>query len=110
MLASSLAIPGAIDPLKELCNLKSDRLKTAIEAFSFSLHQVLKKQLDHLKTLMDAKEAKSQEDADGSGSKCAVFVMNAGSVKAYHEGIYERIGKNHTHSRTRHSHDCLKGS
>jgi hypothetical protein len=46
-----------------------------------------------IKTLLDAKESKAQEDADGSGSKCAVFVMNAGSVKAYHEGIYERIGE-----------------
>ena len=93
MLASSLVIPGAGDPLRQLCSLKSDQLKAAIEAFSLSLHQMLKTQLDYLKTLLDAKESKAQEDADGSGSKCAVFVMNAGSVKAYHEGIYERIGE-----------------
>mmetsp|Transcript_54968 Transcript_54968/g.115031 ORF Transcript_54968/g.115031 Transcript_54968/m.115031 type:complete len:480 (-) Transcript_54968:15-1454(-) len=92
MLASSLAIPEAGDPLKELCNLGSDHLKTAIDAFSISLHLVLRNQLDHLKTLIDAKEANTYDDVDGSGSKCAVFVMNAGSVDAYHEGIYERIG------------------
>jgi hypothetical protein len=77
-------------------------LKAAIDAFSLSLHQVLNEQLAHLKTLLDAKEAKAQEDADGSGSKCAVFVMNAGSVKAYHEGMYTRIGE-HTHSTYKHS-------
>jgi hypothetical protein len=102
MLASSLAIPGSAEPLKELCNLDSNRLKAAIDAFSLSLHQVLNEKLAHLKTLLDAKEAKAQEDADGSGSKCAVFVMNAGSVKAYHEGMYSRIGE-HTHSTHTHS-------
>ena len=102
MLASSLAIPGSAEPLKELCNLDSNRLKAAIDAFSLSLQQVLNEQLAHLKTLLDAKEAKAQEDADGSGSKCAVFVMNAGSVKAYHEGMYSRIGE-HTHSTHTHS-------
>jgi hypothetical protein len=93
MLASCLATPGAADPLKELCNLESYQLKVAIEAFSVSLRQVLDERLAFLKELLDAKEAKAQEDADGSGSKCAVFVMNAGSVKAYHEGMYERIGE-----------------
>jgi hypothetical protein len=93
MLASSLAIPGAAEPLKELCTLDSQRLRTAIEAFSLSLHQLLKGRLAKLKILLDAKEAKAQEDADGSGAKCAVVVMNAGSVKTYHEGMYERIGE-----------------
>ncbi len=93
MLASSLAIPGAAEPLKELCTLDSDRLNAGIEAFSLSLHQVLKVRLAKLKILLDSKEAKDQEDSDGSGAKCAVFVMNAGSVKAYHEGMYERIGE-----------------
>jgi Ca2+-binding EF-hand superfamily protein len=93
MLASCLAVPGAADPLKELCNLDSSRVKTAIEVFSVSLLQVLTNQLDNLKNLLEAKETKAQEDADGSGSKCAVFVMKAGSVKDYHEGFYARIGE-----------------
>lgn len=92
MLASSLAVPGAVDSLKELCNLKSDQLKAAIEAFSVSVHEMLQNQLKYLKTLLDTKEAIAQEESDGSGSKCAVFVMNAGSVKTYHEGMYKRIG------------------
>jgi hypothetical protein len=92
MLASSLAIPGAADPLKELCNLEPSRLKAVLEAFSSSLHRLLEKELGSLKDLLDSKEAKEQVDADGSGSKCAVFVMNAGSVKAYFEGIYEVPG------------------
>jgi hypothetical protein len=89
MLASSLAIPGAAEPLNELCDIESYRLKAAIDAFSFSLHQMLNEQLAKLKTLRDSKE---DEDADGSGSKCSVLAMTAGSIEDYHEGMYGRIG------------------
>ena len=90
MLASCLV---ASDSLKELCNLEPEQLKVAIHAFSASLEQELKKQLDHLKSLVAAKEAKGQEEADGSGSKSAVFVMNAGTVENFYKGMYGRIGK-----------------
>ncbi len=93
MLASCLVNPKTSDSLKELCNLKSEQLKVAIASFSASLEQELKKQLDILKSLVDAKEAQAQEEADGSGSKSAVFVMNAGTVKDFHEGPYNRIGE-----------------
>ena len=93
MLASCLVSPKASDSLKELCNLSSEQLKAAVHAFSVSLEQELKNQLDLLKSLVDAKEAKAKEEADGSGSKSAVFVMNAGSVKEFYEGPYERIGE-----------------
>ena len=42
MLASSLAVPGAADPLKELSNLEQDQLELAIEAFILSLRKLLK--------------------------------------------------------------------
>jgi hypothetical protein len=92
MLASCLTTPKATDPLKELCNLSSEQLKAAIDAFSFSLYREVKKQLFYLKSLVDVKESKALEDADGSGTKSAVLVMNAGSVKEFYEGMYERIG------------------
>ena len=112
MLASCLATPQAAEPLKELCNLSSEQLKAAIDAFSVCLHLELEKQLKFLKSLVEAKEAKAQEDADGSGSKSAVFVMNAGSVNDFHKGMYERIGKHiYTNSHPHHTHtyDGLKG-
>jgi hypothetical protein len=92
MLASSLAVPGAADPLKELSNLEQDQLESAIEAFILSLRKLLKERLENLKGLVEAKEAKALEEADGSGSKCAVFVIDQAPIKAYHDGIYERIG------------------
>jgi hypothetical protein len=95
MLASCLATPKATDPLKELCKLGPEQLNAAIDAFSVSVHLEIKKQLDFLSSIVDAQEAKAQEDADGSGSKSAVFVMNAGTVKDYYEGMYERIGELH---------------
>jgi hypothetical protein len=110
MLASCLATPRAAEPLKELSNLTSEQLKDAIDAFSVSLHQELKKQLEVLKSLVEAKGANAQEDSDGSGSKSAVFVMNAGSVKEFYEGMYERIGKhNLTNSHLDHIYDGFKG-
>ncbi len=66
----------------------------AIDAFSMSLEQELKKQIDLVKSLVEAKEARAQEEADGSGSKSAVFVMKAGTVEDFHKGVYERIGEN----------------
>ena len=45
MLASCL-VPPESDSLKELCNLSSEQLTAAINAFSVSLEQELKKQLD----------------------------------------------------------------
>jgi hypothetical protein len=95
MLASCLMTPKANDSLKELCNIGSEQLKAAIDAFSVSIHQEVKKKLDLLKSLVDAQEAKAQDEADGSGSKSAVFVMNAGTVKEFYEGLFERIGEHH---------------
>ena len=94
ILASCLVTPeSAPDSLEELCNLGWEQLKAAIHAFSSSLEHELKRQLDNLKSLVDAKEAKAQEEADGSGSKSAVFVMNAGTVEEFYKGPYERIGE-----------------
>ena len=92
MLASCLVTPNA-SSLEDLRNLSPEQLKAAIHAFSVSLEQQLKQQMDLLTSLIDSTEAKAKEEAGGSGSKSAVFVMNAGNVKEFYDSPFERIGE-----------------
>ena len=92
MLASCLATPGAEEPLKELCGLAPGRLRAAVAVFSRVLLEEAQRRLDELKETVAAMAAEAHE-SDGSGSKFAVFGMNAGTVEDYYKGLYERIGE-----------------
>jgi hypothetical protein len=91
-MLASLLNTESVEPLKDLCDIDSERLAAAIKVFSLKVHQTTRKALIDLKGLVAAMETKAGEEGDGSGGKFQVISMNAGSVEDYHRGMYARTG------------------
>lgn len=92
MLATCLETFGPTESLKELCSISDKELTIAVKAFSLSLIQVLREEVDKLKALIAATGTQETDEADGSASKFEVPSTDAGPEEERPERLGDGSG------------------